>query len=90
VVDGELRTPSLDSGCLAGISRALLLEWYGGSEVDEPLDVLDSAEEIFLVSTTRNVQALERCDERDLPSPGPVTADCRRVWQERERKDLDP
>ena len=50
VVDGELRTPTLASGCLAGISRALLLEWYGGREVDEPVEVLDEADEIFLVS----------------------------------------
>ena len=39
VVDGELRTPTLESGCLAGISRALLLEWYGGREVDAPVDL---------------------------------------------------
>ncbi len=49
VVDGELRTPTLAAGCLAGISRALLLEWYGGREVDEPVEVLAEAEEVFLV-----------------------------------------
>src|ERR1700710_971193 len=60
VVDGELRTPSLASGWLAGITRALLLEWYGAREVDEPIEVLDDAEEILLVSTTRNVQAVTK------------------------------
>ena len=64
VVDGELRTPTLSAGCLAGISRALLLEWYGGREVDEPVEVLARAEEVFLVSTTRDVQAVTRCDGR--------------------------
>src|SRR5690606_36162816 len=29
VVDGRLLTPPLSSGCLAGITRALVLEWYG-------------------------------------------------------------
>lgn len=29
VVDGELRTPTLASGCLAGITRGLILEWCG-------------------------------------------------------------
>ena len=29
------------SGCLAGITRALLLEWFGGREVDEPIEVLE-------------------------------------------------
>jgi branched-chain amino acid aminotransferase len=90
VVDGELRTPTLASGCLAGISRALLLEWYGAREVDEPVDVLASAEEILLVSTTRDVQGVARCDGRDLVSPGPVTADCQRVWAQREAEDPDP
>jgi branched-chain amino acid aminotransferase len=89
VVDGELRTPTLAAGCLAGISRALLLEWYGGREVDEPVEVLAEAEEVFLVSTTRDVQAVTRCDRRELPV-GPVTEDCRKVWQAREAENIDP
>ena len=90
VVAGELRTPTLASGCLAGISRALLLEWYGAREVDEPLRVLAQADEIFLVSTTRDVQPVRRCDDRELDVPGPVTAECMAVWTEREAADLDP
>ena len=90
VVDGELRTPTLASGCLAGISRALLLEWYGAREVDEPVGVLSTADEIFLVSTTRDVQAVVRCDDRELAGPGPVTAKCQEVWAAREAEDVDP
>ena len=58
VVDGELRTPTLASGCLAGVTRALILEWYGGREVDEPIEVVERASEVFLASTTRDVQAV--------------------------------
>jgi branched-chain amino acid aminotransferase len=90
VVDGELRTPTLASGCLAGISRELLLEWYGAREADEPVEVLAAAEEILLVSTTRNVQAVRRCDDRELEAPGPVTAECQKVWAAREAEDVDP
>ena len=90
VVGGELRTPTLAAGCLAGISRALLLEWYGGREVDEPVEVLADADEIFLVSTTRDVQAVTRCDGRELAGPGPVTRECQRVWGEREVENVDP
>src|SRR6188472_3683290 len=90
VVEGELRTPTLAAGCLAGISRALLLEWYGGREVDEPVGVLRDAEEIFLVSTTRDVQPVTRCDDRELAAPGPVTAKCQEVWAAREAQDVDP
>ena len=77
VVDGELRTPTLASGCLAGVTRALVLEWYGGREVDEPIEVVERASEVFLVSTTRDVQAVSRWDDRELPAPGPVTAEVR-------------
>ena len=84
VVDGELRTPTLESGCLAGITRALVLEWYGGVEVDEPLEVVERASEVFLASTTRDVQAVALWDERVLAAPGPVTAEVAATWRRRE------
>ena len=73
VVDGELRTPTLAGGCLAGVTRRLVLEWVGGVEVDEPIEVAAGADEIFLVSTTRDVQGVTRWDDRELEAPGPVT-----------------
>ena len=84
VVDGELRTPTLASGCLAGVTRALLIEWFGAREVDEPIEVAAGAEEIFLVSTTRDVQGVHRWYERTLPAPGPVTQRAARAWAENE------
>jgi branched-chain amino acid aminotransferase len=84
VVDGELRTPTLAGGCLAGVTRALVLEWYGGREVDEPIEVLEQASEIFLASTTRDVQPVSHWDERELPTPGPVTREAAEVWRKRE------
>lgn len=90
VLDGELRTPSLGSGCLPGISRELVLEWYGAREIDEPVQVLSRAEEIFLVSTTRDVQGVHRCDDRVLEAPGPVTREVAAVWAKKERENLDP
>jgi branched-chain amino acid aminotransferase len=84
VVDGELRTPTLESGCLAGITRALVLEWYGGVEVDEPIEVVERASEVFLASTTRDVQGVSRWDDRELTAPGPVTQEVRAVWEKRE------
>jgi branched-chain amino acid aminotransferase len=84
VVDGELRTPTLASGCLAGVTRALVLEWYGGREVDEPVEVVRQASEVFLVSTTRDVQAVSHWDDVELPAPGPVTVEALARWRERE------
>ncbi|MBM9461709.1 aminotransferase class IV [Nocardioides sp. zg-536] len=84
VVDGELRTPTLASGCLAGVTRALVLDWFGGREVDEPIEVAAGADEVFLVSTTRDVQGVRRWDDRELPAPGPVTQAAAHAWRERE------
>ncbi|WP_326735149.1 aminodeoxychorismate lyase [Streptomyces sp. NBC_00464] len=91
VLDGQLHTPPVASGCLAGITRALAVEWAGAQETDLPFDVLDRAEEIFLTSTLRDIQAVHRVDGRELPGgPGPVTAKAMRVFDERAADDLDP
>ena len=85
VVDGELRTPTLAGGCLAGITRRLVLDWYGATEVDEPIEVLtEQAQEAFLTSTTRDVQAIHRWNDHELGAPGPVTLEVRKAWHERE------
>ncbi|MEW2049983.1 aminodeoxychorismate lyase [Streptomyces sp. NPDC005476] len=91
VLDGEIHTPPLASGCLAGITRELTVEWTGARESDLPLDVLERAEEVFLTSTLRDVQAVHRVDGRELPgTPGPVTAKAMRIFAERAGDDLDP
>ncbi|WP_326764581.1 aminodeoxychorismate lyase [Streptomyces sp. NBC_01591] len=91
VLDGQLHTPPVASGCLAGITRALAVEWTGAQETDLPFDILERAEEIFLTSTLRNVQAVHRVDDRELPgAPGPVTAKAMRIFDERAGDDLDP
>ncbi|MGI5483788.1 aminotransferase class IV [Streptomyces lavendofoliae] len=84
VLDGQLHTPPLASGCLAGITRALTVEWTGAQETELPMDVLERADEIFLTSTLRDVQAVHRVDGRELPgAPGPVTAKAMRIFAER-------
>jgi branched-chain amino acid aminotransferase len=91
VLDGELHTPPLASGCLAGITRALVLEWVGAHETDLPLDVLARADEVFVTSSLRDVQGAHRVDDRVLAgAPGPVTAKALGVFQERAADDLDP
>ena len=84
VIDGELRTPSLATGCLAGVTRALVLEWFGGRQVDEPIEVAEQADEVFLVSTLRDVQTVTRWGSREI-AEGPVTRAARARWRERER-----
>lgn len=94
VEDGRLFTPTLASGCLAGITRALVLEWCAGEldviERDAPIEVLQSADEVLLVGTTRDVQAIDRVDERRLPSDGPITAHAQQIWARESVRTADP
>nr|WP_246210867.1 aminotransferase class IV [Phytoactinopolyspora alkaliphila] len=90
VVDGKLLTPSLATGCLAGVTRALVLEWTEAEEAELDFDVLQRAEEIFLTSSVRDVQAVDAVihdgERRELDAPGPVT---RRVSEEFARRSAE-
>jgi branched-chain amino acid aminotransferase len=90
VYDGELVTPTLGSGALAGVTRNLVLAWFGAVERDVPLGRLAEADEVFLTSTTRDVQAVHKVDDRDLAAPGEVTARVAQVFAERSAEDVDP
>ncbi len=90
VVDGELRTSTLSSGCLAGVTRDLLVEWCDVHEVDEPVAVAEGADEVFLASTTRDVQPVTSWGQRELPAPGPLTLAAMETWRVRSAADLDP
>lgn len=91
VLGGEVVTPPLSSGCLAGVTRALVLQWCDGVERDLPVTVLDEADEVFLTSSTRDVQAVHAVGERLLPAaPGPVSRAVAREFAERAAVDLDP
>jgi branched-chain amino acid aminotransferase len=91
VVDGELHTPSLTCGCLPGVTRGLVLQWFGGHESELPMSVLHDADEVFLTSSTRDVVPVRRVDAHRVPhAPGPVTSEAMRVFAARSAADLDP
>ncbi|HEX2048226.1 MAG TPA: aminotransferase class IV, partial [Acidimicrobiales bacterium] len=90
-IDGRLVTPPLSAGCLAGVTRELLLELVHVVEDDLPLDVIRSAEEAFLTSSTRDVQPIRSVDGRGLPAcPGPLTTAAATAFQGLLLRDLDP
>jgi branched-chain amino acid aminotransferase len=67
VSDGELRTPSLDTGILDSITRDRILAALDVAEGDYDADDLRGAEQAFLASTTREVQPISAVDGRELP-----------------------
>ena len=91
VTGGRLITPPLSSGCLAGVTRALVIEWVGAAEDDLPLDALSNAEEAFLTGTTRDVQPIRHVNGRKLAAvPGPITRKAAEVFAMRAAESPDP
>jgi branched-chain amino acid aminotransferase len=91
VVDGELVTPPLSSGCLAGVTRALVEELTGAAEHDLPFAALADVDEAFLTSTTRGVQAIATLDGRPLRrTAGPATRSAAAALADLVARDLDP
>ncbi|YCM45496.1 aminotransferase class IV [Verrucomicrobiaceae bacterium 227] len=71
VIAGVVHTPSLETGCLPGVSRSVLLE--RNSEMQEgqwPVSILKRADEIWLTSSTRLMTWVDECDGRSMGAPG--------------------
>jgi branched-chain amino acid aminotransferase len=97
----ELVTPNLASGCLAGITRELLLEWAAadGLPVREaragelPFDVLDEiaagAGHLALCGSIRNVVPVVSLDGDDIV-PGDISLAARHLFETRSAEDVDP
>ena len=78
VKDGKITTPPLSSGCLAGVSRLTLLQFSraNGFEITERdfgPDELWNADEVFITSTTRQVQPVCQVEKQTWSAPGPIT-----------------
>ncbi len=74
VSDGRLRTPSLEAGILASITRDRLVRELDVEQGAFQLEDLEGSSEAFLASTVREVQAISAVNETELPEcPGPTT-----------------
>jgi len=90
-VDGQLFTPPLSSGCLAGVTRELLVEHLDVQDTDLPLDRLLEVDELFLTSSTRDVQPVELIDgQRVDRAPGPLTELAIETFRSLARASTDP
>lgn len=95
VVDGVVLTPPTDSGLLPGITRELVLEWgrAAGIEMREqplPLEVLETADEVFITSSTKDVLPIHAVDGRTLAPEHPVTDELLRLFRSNAERDADP
>jgi len=90
VKDAVLLTPSLESGCLPGITRDMTIDLAARvsipcEERDLTADDLRAADEIFITSSIRGVMGLSRFEERTL-AVGPVTRALRAAWTDAVRR----
>jgi branched-chain amino acid aminotransferase len=91
VTGGRLITPPLSAGCLAGVTRDLVIEWAGAADEDLAVGALAAAEEAFLTGTTRDVQPIRSVDGAALPAaPGPVTQKAAEIFAARSADMVDP
>ncbi len=94
--DGTVVTPPAAAGCLLGVTRALVLELCGElgiahEEAAVPIGALGEADEAFLTSTVREVQAIDSVDGRAFrPAPGPVTRDLAAAFTALVAREQDP
>ena len=71
---GELFTPSLATGCLAGTTREYILENLDCREIEAQIDEPKTADAIFLTSAGLGVVEVAEFDSRQLvPSDHPIT-----------------
>ena len=97
VRNGRLETPPLNSGCLGGVTRALVLELAARLalptiEHSIPFSVLSEghSDEVFLTSTTRDVHPVTRVGNQEFETHGPITLRLRTAFLEWQRQDSDP
>ena len=95
VLGDRVLTPALTTGALAGVTRALVLEWSEATEAELSIDVLEQADEVFLTSTTRDVQAVSAVVGNDGvrtfgSAPGSVTRQIAATFARRSREDPEP
>jgi|SRR5664279_2271360 branched-chain amino acid aminotransferase len=93
-IGDQLITPTLAAGPLPGITRALVLQWCAGEmdvvERDAPLEVLFDADEVMLIGTSRDVQAVSRINDHEVGAPGPLTRAVQEIWASEVVKSRDP
>jgi branched-chain amino acid aminotransferase len=86
VSGGKVLTPSLESGCLPGITRAIVIELckqegIDAMECDLTEDDLNQADEIFITSSVREVQSAELIGN-NRSATKPITQQLARAYRD--------
>jgi D-amino acid aminotransferase len=95
MIDGRLTTPPAASGCLAGITREVVIDLARGEGIaveESPIAALDLARagEMLVSGSVIEVMPIVRLDDRPIGDgrPGPVTRLLQELYQRRLRRTL--
>jgi branched-chain amino acid aminotransferase len=83
-------TPPLSSGPLAGITRELIMKWSSVEERELTLEEAKRADEVFITSSMRDIQGVERWDDLIFSPMRPITDALAATFAQRSDADLDP
>jgi branched-chain amino acid aminotransferase len=83
-------TPPLSSGPLAGITRELIMKWSSIEERELALEEAKRADEVFITSSMRDIQGVERWDDQIFSPMRPITEAVAVTFAELSQADLDP
>lgn len=81
VLDGDVRTPPLADGLLAGVTRRFVMTLCDVVETTIDRDMFDRADEVFLTSSTRDIQPVDRIGERAY-AVGPISRELQERFAE--------
>ncbi len=91
----RLRTPGLEAGVLAGVTRAAVLDLAGAAgyvaeEGGWERAELDAADEVFATMTSLGVVPIRSLDGRELPAPGAAALKLAELYWRRVGEEAEP
>lgn len=90
IFSDRIVTPPLSAGPLAGITRELLVEWLEIEQSDISYAEAVRADEVFITSSLRDIQAVRRWDDHEFTAVGPKTAEVAKLFGEQSANVVDP
>ena len=82
-------TPSIESGCLPGVTRELLIQFFGVKECETRIDDLQGAKAVALTSSLRDIQSVSQFEDLSYQAPSEVDR-LRTQFQEWRAKNRNP
>lgn len=88
-ISDELITPPLSDGALPGITRALVIQYFGVNERSMSMDLVRKADALYLLSSIRSVQRVGKLDHVEF-APTTKGSELRRQFSQWMSENVNP